>query len=155
MKAKTVFIGIGIAIAGLALVGYNKVKRLQAAFGQMSIVPSDISNLKVNGLLNLSFNLSFRITNPTNEDFTISGLGMVTLKRIVVYRKGQFLASADMSIDSIQIPPLKQVDIKHVPFNIATINLIQNALTWESFGIDELTIEAVVQVLNTDYIIRG
>ena len=155
MNLKKVLIASGIALAGMAFLGYQKVQNLKSVFDRMTIRPSGLSNIKVIGLSTLRFDLSIKITNPTNEAFSVSGISLATFKRIMVYRKGEYLGMATINLGEIEIPAGQTIEIKNVPFEAATINVLKNLLTIESLSIDQLTMVAVVEVLGTEYTIEN
>lgn len=152
MKARTILIAAGLVVGGLAWAGYEKVKRFQAAFEKMTIYPSKITNIKF-GFLQIDFKLSFKITNPTDEDFSVSAAGLVTLNKINVYRKGDFLGTAILNIDALELPAKQTITIENLPFSVASIAVIETALTMESFNVNDLTIEAIVSVMGKEFTI--
>lgn len=158
MKAKTILIGAGIALlAGVAFAA-KKLKTLQAVFDEMTISPADISDFKVKGtfpFFEIHFKLDIKITNPTTEAFSVSGASLAVLKSISIYRKGEFLAKADLNLTELIIQPKSSVVIKYIPFTASAVNVLQNALTMSSININELTIIATVEVLGTEYEIEG
>lgn len=153
MKAKGIILTIGLAIGGLAWLGYKKAKSLKTVFDNMTIAPSGIRNLKL-GLKEVSFLLDFTITNPTSEAFSVSGASIASLNRIMVYKDGNFIGMASVNMEAIEIPSNGELTIKNVPFKIATQNAL-NLLLQDSIDINKLTILAVIDVLGNEYTIEG
>lgn len=154
MKTKHILLAVGTAFAGLMVYAYKRVTETKAIMQQMDIWPSDISNIAA-GLTWFRFNISFKIENPTDADFSVSGLGLITVKRIMVYRKGRYLGMSEVNISDIEIPAKTTREIKHIPFKIETANVLRNILTIESFSLEELRIVAVLEVLGSEYTLES
>ena len=154
MKTRTILITAGAVIAGLALVGWQKIKTLKAVFDRMSIRPSGISAF-VPGLVKITFRMSFKITNPTNEAFSVTGASIATLKRIKAYYNGRFMGMADVNLTEIDIPSNSYVELKNIPFTVATENLLDTILTVDEINLNNLTIHAIVEVFGNEYLIEG
>src|SRR5690606_13673390 len=153
MSAKGVLLTIGLAIGGLAWLGYRKVKSLKAVFDNMTIAPSGIRNLKL-GIKEVSFLLDFTITNPASEAFSVSGASIASLNRIMVYKDGNLIGMATVNMGAIEIPSNGELTIKNVPFKIATESAL-NLLLQDNIDINKLTILAVIDVLGNEYTIEG
>lgn len=154
MKARTIIIAGVLAVGGLAAITIHKVMTLKAVFDRMKITPSAIKDFKLT-LTEVSFKLNFKITNPTTEEFSVSGASMATLKSVSVYRSGNFFGSAWVNLNEIIIPAQSTVELQNLQFNISLQSLLENLSTIDKISLAELRIEAVVEVLGRDYIIEG
>ncbi|MGQ2982131.1 hypothetical protein [Flavobacterium sp.] len=154
MKAKTLLITAGIVTAGLALMAYQKVQTLLQVFDRMSIKPSGITDFSLN-LQQINFKLDFKITNPTNEGFSVTGASIARLKRITAYYDGRFMGIAEVNLDAIEIPARSYTILKKMPFQVSTQNLLEAIFTIDQIDINKLSLHAVVTVLGNDYIIEG
>ncbi|QEE49635.1 hypothetical protein FUA48_08575 [Flavobacterium alkalisoli] len=153
MKAKTIIIAASIALAGIAIIGYNKVKTLKAIFDQMTIEPSGIRNFKYT-VSKITFNLDITITNPTQEAFSVSGASLASLKRVMVYMGDKFIGMATVNLDAIEIPPQASLTVKNIPLEVATENAI-GLLSVQNLSLDIFNIMAVVDVFGNEYTIEG
>ena len=154
MKLKTILIAGGAAIGVASYIAWNKIQVMKAVFDQMTIKPSGISNLVIT-LSSISFKLDIKITNPTVENFAVSGGSLAKVKRIIVYRNGHLLGTGYLDIDGIEIPPMSSVELKYIPFEVALEQVMYNLLQMESFSLAQLTIVGVVEVLGKEYYIEG
>lgn len=149
MKTKTLLITAGIAIAGIALLGYKKVTDLQATFDRMSLYPVGVRNIKV-GWLQTKLDIDVAFKNPTNMDFAVNGV-VATLRRIYVNYKGKVLGVAEVNIDSISIPAYQTLVIKDLTVIASNPDLLQNVIALTSISLSDLQITAVVDVMGTEF----
>ena len=154
MKAKNVLIGVGLFFGVMVAIGYRRAKQLQAVLEAMQIKVTKLSNFKPQ-FLELSFDLDITLTNPTGIDFSVSSKSVAVLKQIKVYRKGHYIGTATLNMVTIEIPAQSSIVIEKVPFRVATASVLKNLITIEGFSIDQLSIEATVDVLGYEYIIQG
>lgn len=154
MKTKNILIVTGFLLTGAALIAYNKIKKMQAVFDRMSIEPSGLDNLKL-GLKTISFKLGLKINNPTNEGFYVSGGSLITLKKVDIYFKNQFLGTANVNVTSIVIPEYSSIEITDIPVSMLTQNVVANVIGNQSLDFKELTIIATLSVVGNDYIVEG
>lgn len=158
MKASTLLIVGGLAVAGIIAFTANKVIVLKAVFDKMKIWPTNIKNFKIS-LTEISFSLDFNIQNPTNQNFSVTGASIVRIKRVSAYRNGTFIGVAEVNLTEIDIPANSVVPLQNLPFKISVQSVLDNLATLSDFTVASLmtglTIEAVVEVLGTDYVIEG
>ncbi|RDI07036.1 hypothetical protein [Flavobacterium sp. AG291] len=159
MKAGTIVIVGGLAILGIAVLTAKKVLVLKAVFDRMKIWPSDISNVKLKNFTELSFNLNFMLQNPTNESFSVSGANIVTLKRVSIYKNGTYFGQADVNLTELEIPANSTTELKNLPFKVSLTSLLDNLANMTEFDVTSITtglsVEAVVEVLGSEYVIEG
>lgn len=149
MKTKTLLITAGIAIAGIAVLGYKKATDLQATFDKMSLYPVGVRNIKV-GWLQTKLDIDVAFKNPTNMDFAVNGV-IATLRRIYVNYKGKVLGVAEVNIDSISIPAYQTLVIKDLTVIASNPDLLQNVIALTSISLSDLQITAVVDVMGTEF----
>jgi hypothetical protein len=154
MRAKTIFITAGLVVVGMSLMAYQKVQTLIQIFDRMTIKPSGISGF-VPGLVQIRFKLDFKITNPTNEAFSVTGASIARLKKIVAYYNGQYMGMAELNLEAIEIPARSFTVLKEIPFTVSTQNLLSNLLTATDLDLNKLTLLAGIEVLGKEYIIEG
>jgi len=149
MKTKTILITAGLALAGIALIGYKKVTDLQATFDKMKLYPVGVRNIKI-GWLQTKLDIDVAFKNPTNMDFAVNGV-IATLRRIYVSYKGKTLGVAEVNIDSISIPAYQTLVIKNLTVIASNPDLLQNALSLTEISISDLQITAVVDVMGNEF----
>jgi hypothetical protein len=150
MKAKTVLLGIGVAVAGLALVGWQKAKNLKDTFDMMSLVPVGIRKVDFISLTTTKLNVDIRLVNPTTQAFSINGV-VATLKRLVVYYKGKYLGSADLNISAIDVPANGTALIKDIPVTVENLAAITVLLDLGNIDMKNLQITATIEALGSEY----
>ncbi|KGO84429.1 hypothetical protein Q763_01410 [Flavobacterium beibuense F44-8] len=150
---KTIVIA-GLIIGGIAYASYRKVQKLKEIFNQMKIQPSGLRNVKI-GVDYFTFNLDLTIENPTTEAFSLNAGSTASFKRVLAYRNGHFLGMATLNLNMVNIPAFNSFELKNVPFQISSNIVIQNALSIESFSVEQLTFVVVVDILGKEYYIEG
>jgi hypothetical protein len=153
-NAKIIGITVAAFLIGAAVIAANKAVKLKETFDKMTIKPVWISKIKIT-LTQLSFNLDIKITNPTGDDFALSGFSAAALKRVNIFYKGTYFGSAVANITEISIPNNNELIIRNLPVVVATQNILSNIMTIENISVNDLTIQAVVTVLGKDYIIEN
>lgn len=144
-------LGIGVATVAGSVYAYNKVQKLIKVFEQITISPKNISNLKIS-LKQISFTTDLLFSNPTNENFDVSGY-VATLVRLNFFYNGNYMATAKPIVNEITIPAQNQLLFKNIPIVLSTENLVYQLNDLINFDTNKLTVEAVVKVGNTEYYI--
>lgn len=159
MKTRTIVIVSGLAVLGIVALTAKKVLVLKAVFDKMKIWPSNISNVKLNNFTELSFNLDFMLQNPTNESFSLTGANIVKLKRVSVFKNGTYLGQAEINLSALNIPANSTVALNDLPFKVSITSILDDLANITNFDVTTLTtglsVEAVVDVLGSEYIIEG
>lgn len=151
MKTGTkIAIGIGAAFALAGLFTYNKVNQLTDTFSKMTMKIVGFSNLKIN-LTNISFNINVYFHNPTADDFTVSGFGVASLKRLQIFFKGKYLGEASVNIAEISIPSNNELIIYDLPVNVATSQLLNNIMTITDIKLSDLSAVATFDVAGNEF----
>lgn len=158
MKTRTVVIVGGLAVLGIIALTVNKVLVLKDVFNKMKIWPSGVSNVKLT-LTEISFDLDFMIQNPTNESFAVTGASIVRLKKVTAFKNGIYLGEAMVNLAEIEIPANSTIKLENLPFKLSLQSVLNNLANITNFDLATLTtglsIEAVVDVLGTEYIIES
>ena len=154
---KKILIFGALAVAGVSLLGYQKSKRLQAIFDKMTIRPNSLPKNIEASLTQISFEIDVLLSNPTGEDFAVSGY-VATLTQVMVYFRGKFLGVANVMIDEIAVPRMGQLVLQDIRVVVATKTIMSNIMTISdqlqslgSLNINDLTFTGVVNVLGTNY----
>lgn len=150
MKAKTVLIGLGIAIGGLALVGWQKAKSLKDTFDKMSIVPVALRKVDFISLTTTRLNVDVRLVNPTQQAFSVSGV-VATLKRLIVFYKGKYVGSADLNITAFDVPANGTSLIKDIPLTVENFAALSILLDIGNIDMKNLQITATIEALGSEY----
>jgi hypothetical protein len=141
------------AAAVLALVGtfaYQKATKITETFGAMTMKIVGISDVTIN-LTNFSFYINVYFHIPTSDDFTVSGFGVASLKRLKIYLKGQYLGEASVNISDISIPSNNELIIHDLPVNVATSQVLQNIMTIENIKLSDLNAVATFDVAGNEF----
>lgn len=120
---KRALVYIGIAAAGIAYIGRN---RLGIVSNDLKEIQVRVSSIKVKGFNLQSINLlaTVGITNPTGRDININSLGLVTLDKIEFFDKqGQFLGVGYPNITSLNVPAQDTIEVTNVPLQISVKNI--------------------------------
>lgn len=155
MKKSNVLLIGGAVVAGLLLIGYQKVQDFTAVFDRMNIYPSGLRNFKIKGLKEITFDLDITLKNNSGTAFSLNGIYLAKLKRVVITRNGEYIATANLNLETIEIPALSSIIIPNVPVVANTAGLVMNLFSSEQISIDQLGISAIVEVLGREYTIEN
>lgn len=157
MSLKKIVIGVGIvAVAGYFFLEY-KVKKIIEQFQFVKIYPVAFKKLDAkwnDGKPFVTFNLDFKLVNPTSENFSAQILA-VTLKRILFYdKKNMLLGSANVNVSAVTIKANSSTTIPNVPVQLDLQTTITNILafvTTSNFNSNDIRMEAIVSILGTEH----
>jgi hypothetical protein len=148
--AKKILYGSIAAIALFAIYGAKRATELAAVFNEMTIEPNSApKKVKIN-LQTLSFNMDFLLSNPSNEDFAVSGY-IATLKLIKVYYKGIFLGFANVNIDTVSVPSNNTMVLHDLPIQIPVKNVVNLLTDLLDFDFNLMTFKAIIDVAGTQF----
>ena len=152
---KILLVSVGLITVG-GIYAWQKIQKLKAIFDKIEMAPVDISNLHLDGKLEyVSFNCDVKMTNPTNDDFFVTGSVLADLKQILFYYKGKYIATSDVNMNELSIPAKSFVIIKkiYVQVNFDTaIDLLPEAM---NFSMNNITCTAKVQALGSEFLIEN
>ena len=134
-------IGGTVTAVGLGALAYDKFKRTKRIFEQLSYFPK-ISNLDVS-LQRVKFDLRVALTNPVNDDLSLSTGGLVKLTKFFIYDiHGKVLSVLRVNdLYKIQIPAYSTFETPKITVEIPTTNLIDflpNLLNFQSGNTDQI-----------------
>lgn len=153
MKTSTkIIIGVVSLLALIAFYGYKKAMKLKDVFSKIDIKPTGFRNLKAS-LTDIRLDVDVVMINPTNEDFSVSGY-IANLKRLNFFYKGKFLATAKPEMAQISIPANNQLKITNIPVVLSTQAVLENTMEFLSFNINNLSVEAVIEVAGSEIYIK-
>ncbi|OBQ52882.1 hypothetical protein VQ01_13115 [Tamlana sp. s12] len=122
----------------------------------LTVKLNKIHNVRIQPLkTQASFLVDFTIQNPNKQAFNLQTIGLVTLKRILFYEaNGILIGAGNVNINSLNIDPDKDLELKNVPF---TTNLITGFSKLQAFlknpenknVVIELEFEAFNKIYNT------
>lgn len=130
--------GVKIALGAVAIIaltgvfGYNKAMQLTDTFGKMTMKVVGVSKVKIKGgtwqnLFKdavLTFNISLYFHNPTADDFTVSGFGVASLKKVGIFIKNKFVGESVVNISEISIPSNNELIIHDLPVSVSVGNVM-------------------------------
>jgi hypothetical protein len=158
MKTSTkLLIAGGLLIALLATKAIEYKDDLMNVFPQLTPKPVKISNFKL-GFSKISFNLGIKITNPTLTDINLSGFGIVSVSKVMIYKGGQLLATTTPNITSINIPNRNSVTIHDLPIEISTPTALSVLLMQDlnpTAIMNSISIKIAVNVAGNEYVIEN
>jgi hypothetical protein len=149
---RNVLIASGILIAGGLYFGYRKIKKIQGIFEKMTIEPFGVSNVNIS-LSRIVFNLDVKLTNPTNDDLFVTGSAVADLKRVTIYYKGSYMATANVELNEVSIPKNDVLVVHNIPVVADTKNILVNAVSLLNFKVADITVKGIVSVLGNEYVI--
>lgn len=117
LTTKKIVIAVAVFFAFVALYGYTKAKTLIGVFEKMTILPNDVSNIDIS-LERIKFNLDILLSNKANDDFDVSGYGLVTLKEVKVFYNNVYLATSTLNITGMVIPAQMNLIVEDIPVEI-------------------------------------
>lgn len=153
-STKKIVVSLLVVLAFVVIYGYNKAKTLVGIFDKMTIAPAGISNVDVS-LDRFKFNIDVKLTNPTQEDFTVSGYGLAELQEISIFYDGLYIATSQVNLSEISIPGENELIIHNIAVevpkplqfvanNIATIG--QMIIDFNKFNISKLSTTGIINV---------
>lgn len=146
-----------IAIPSAIIVGglfaFNKAKDYKKVIDEMIIDIYQIKNLRSKNA-RVYFDVDLSVKNPTDIDFTISSFGLLKIKKITLFYKGNEIGSANSELTSFALPKNDTVIIKNIPVEIILINVINQYFT-QGFDTDAKNYTAVIEIeaLNQTFVI--
>lgn len=151
---KKIVISALVVLAFVAVWGFNKAKTLMAIFEKITIDPSRISKVDVS-LNRIKFNIDVLLTNPTQEDFNVSGFGIATVKSVSIFYDGVYIATSNVDLSEISLPAINKIILHDIvvevpqPLDFVANNLVLISNMFQDFkklNIDKITTTATIQV---------
>lgn len=148
-----VAIGVGI-LSLLAAYGKKTYDDYSHVIEKLQFKISSISKVNVKGL-SLFFDISVKFYNPTEFDFYVNSLGLVSVKKIRVFRKGVLLGEANSDITQIEIPAFGTNSISGITIETKYLSFLSEMSNLASLTeIKDYTLEIIVETLGQTYVIE-
>lgn len=153
MKLGTkIILSITLLLALAAFYGFAKAKRLMNVFEKITIKPVGFSNLDIS-LQRIRLNIDILFENPTNENFDVSGFGLVVLKSIDFYYDGVFIATAQIDLAQIDVAPNASLRVNDIPVIIPMTTAMQNLDLITNFNQNLISATAIVSIAGNQVVI--
>lgn len=155
---KNILIGGAIAIALASLYVYDKIDTALTVFDKIKIKPAsfpkniEFSNYNTLGVpQTIAFNIDIKIENPNNQEFSVSGYGVATLKQVDIYFKDFHVGTANLQLDEINVPTQSSVIIPNVAFTGGTLSVLQNLNAFTNANFSDLRFTGVIEAIGNTY----
>lgn len=148
---KKILLIAGGALVVSSIVGFQKVTKIKEIFDEMDIVPDIVKNFDINLKGRIRFDLDIKLINKSNEDLYVTGVGLVTLKQIILFYKDTYLATVDVNIGEIEIPAKSEFYLRKIPIEVDGVNVLQNIRSLIDFNINNLATTGIINAMGNDY----
>lgn len=140
------------ALVIASIVGFQKVTKIKSIFDKMDILPDRISKFDFNlSLQKIRFNLDVKLVNNSMDDLFVTGASFATLKQVIIFYKDTYLATANVNLNSIQIPKKGSFVLQNIPVEVDAINVLQNITSLVNFDVAKMGITGIITALGNDY----
>lgn len=147
MTTKTkIILATVLLLGGAGLYLKNKVAKLTDHFYKLVNSPAGFSGLDIN-LQRIKVNVDVKISNPTADDFYVSGLGVAKLSKLDFFYKNVYLATATLDKKELSIPANGFVIIPAVPIEANFDNVVSNLENFLTFNINDLSINSTITTI--------
>ena len=120
---KNILIFGGMAIAGFALFGRNKLTDIVSVGEKIQPNIKRIKNIKFGGS-GITFNIDLALFNPTPVALDVSTGNFISLDKIQFFsKKGTLLGESLPGLDSIEVPASSGIVLTGIPVQISTTNV--------------------------------
>jgi hypothetical protein len=146
---------IGLSIlALLAAYGKKKYDDYTDVINSLTFRISDVSNVKIQGL-SLFFDIAVKFHNPTNKNFYINGLGLISVKKVKVFRKGVFIGEANSDVTKIEIPAYGSTTLSGITIETKYLTFLTELSNLASLTeVKDYTLEIIVEALGQTFVIE-
>ncbi|WP_130735517.1 hypothetical protein [Flavobacterium sp. J27] len=148
-------IALGLAAFGLITAyGSKKLEDYQTVINNLQFKINSIYNVKVK-TTKLLFDISIKFTNPTKYDFAINTLGLVSVKKIKVYRDNVLIGEANSDITQIEILAKSFAIIKDITIETNYLHLLNELINLEQFtDLKRWKTEIIIEALGQTYLLE-
>nr|WP_322624495.1 hypothetical protein [uncultured Flavobacterium sp.] len=149
-----------IIIGGLALVAilgfraYTKVQEYTAILSQLRAWPSKVKSFQIKALNKIKVVIDLDVQNPTSTAFSVTTGNTATLKKVMVFMGNTFLGTIEVNRSDIEIPAYGTTIIENLPLEFNPLGAALALLQMSNLDASALKVEAVVNILGTDYTIK-
>lgn len=146
---------IGASILTLILAyGKKKYDDYKEVINALTFKISDISKVNIKGL-SLFFDIAIKFHNPTNHDFYLNGLGLISVKKVKVYRKGVYIGEANSDVTKIEIPAFGFTTLSGITIETKYLTFLTELSNLASLTeVKDYTLEIIVEALGQTYVIE-
>lgn len=148
-------VAIGISVlALLAAYGKKKYDDYTSVINALTFKISDISKVNIKGL-SLFFDIAVTFYNPTDKDFYVNGLGLISVKKVKVFRKGVFMGEANSDVTQMEIPAYGKTTLSGITIETKYLTFLAELSNLASLTeVKDYTLEIVVEALGQTYVIE-
>lgn len=148
-------VAIGISVlALLAAYGKKKYDDYTSVINALTFKISDISKVNIKGL-SLFFDIAVTFYNPTDKDFYVNGLGLISVKKVKVFRKGVFMGEANSDVTQMEIPAYGKTTLSGITIETKYLTFLAELSNLASLTeVKDYTLEIVVEALGQTYLIE-
>jgi len=139
-------------LVGLAIAGASKVKNLFDTFQQMTAKPNGFPKKIKGTFTSLSFEIGIKIDNPTDQEFSVSGV-IATLTKVIVYYKGRLIGVSQIRISELDVPAFGSTVIPNVPIVVLNSEILRLLPLIDALNLNDLKINVAIEVLGNEYFI--
>lgn len=146
---------IGASLLTLILAyGKKKYDDYTSVINALTFKINNISNVNIKGL-SLFFDIAVKFRNPTQHNFYLNGLGLISVKKIKVFRKGVFMGEANSDVTKIEIPAFGFTTLSGITIETKYLTFLTELSNLASLTeIKDYTLEIVVEALGQTYVIE-
>ncbi len=156
MKVSTnqkVVIGLSF-LALIAAYGKKKYDDYSYVINALTFKISDISKVNIKEL-SLFFDIAIKFYNPTDKDFYVNGLGLISIKKIKVFRKGVFIGEANSDVTKIEIPAYGSTTLSGITIETKYLTFLTELSNLASLTeVKDYTLEIIIEALGKTYVIE-
>ncbi len=148
-------VAIGISIlALLAAYGKKKYDDYKEVINALTFKISDISKVNIKGL-SLFFDISVTFYNPTDKDFYVNGLGLISVKKVKVFRKGVFMGEANSDVTQMEISAYGKTTLSGITIETKYLNFLTELSNLATLTeVKDYTLEIIIEALGKTYVIE-
>lgn len=156
-------IAIGAGVVAASIYGYKKLQDYTTVVDQMTVSFFDVSQIDLSalnfndlfsGATNwINIDIKLKITNPTDIDFVINTIGLVTIKKVLVYDStNKLIGTAIVDETRMKIPAHGFSTTKWLPLQLPVENLVNSFLS--SVDPNQFTYKVIINIAGAgDYTI--
>ena len=156
MKLKTghkVAIGIGF-LTLIAAYGKKKYDDYSEVLNKLTFKIGSISNVNIKSL-SLFFDISVVFYNPTEFDFYVNGLGLISVKKVKVFRKGIFVGEANSDVTKMEIPAYGKTTLSGITIETKYLTFLTELSNLASLTeVKDYTLEIVIEAFGKTYVVE-
>ncbi|WNM19288.1 hypothetical protein [Flavobacterium capsici] len=144
---------IGVIAGATTLFAFKKKRDYTEVIEKMTIDLHSVSNLRYKGGI-LFMNVSISFHNNTNIDFDIYTVGMISLRKIRLFYKGNLIGEAESNLTEFSLPAKSNVVVQNIETKLLLLNIIDQFLNNGIDGnLENYQLQIEVEALGKTYTI--